>query len=264
MIKLVAFDLDGTALDSRKRLDSGLKEVLDILKDRGIKALIVSGRNEELLAGYVDELECTDPYITNNGGNIYRMHQCLYSDYFPQRYNDKIAKILSENDIPFRLFSDEGYYAYRTSRFFEERMALFKLRGLHDYHPDLHLKDHHIYKITCDFHDHPAKCDEVVQKVREECPDMNFLKAEEGIYCANSLSANKGEALSRVCEMLDIKTDEVMAFGDSDNDLPMLEIASVSIAMGNATKQIREKCDHICGDNDHNGVSTFLREYFNL
>ena len=58
--------------------------------------------------------------------------------------------------------------------------------------------------------------------------------------------------------------DEVMAFGDNGNDLSMLEEAGVSVAMGNSSAEIRDRCDHVCGDNNHNGVSAFLNDYFKL
>ena len=71
MIKLIACDLDGTALDSAKRVDSELKEIKEKLKERGVHLIFVSGRSEELLYQFVDEFELEDPYITNNGGNIF-------------------------------------------------------------------------------------------------------------------------------------------------------------------------------------------------
>ena len=55
-----------------------------------------------------------------------------------------------------------------------------------------------------------------------------------------------------------------MAFGDNGNDLSMLEMAGISVAMDNSLDDIKEKCDFVCKDNNHNGVSSFLIDYFKL
>ena len=61
-----------------------------------------------------------------------------------------------------------------------------------------------------------------------------------------------------------IDPSELMAFGDNGNDLSMLEMAGISVAMDNSSDDIKEKCDFVCKDNNHNGVSSFLIDYFKL
>ena len=56
--------------------------------------------------------------------------------------------------------------------------------------------------------------------------------------------------------------EEVMSFGDSDNDLPMLRGSKVAVAMGNAEDIVKENADYVCLDNNQQGVSVFLKEYF--
>ncbi len=264
MIKLIAADLDGTVLDSRKQIDHSLKEVIEKLKERGIGFTVVSGRNEELLHQYVDELKIRLPYVTNNGGNIYQDHVCLFNDFIPQEYNNVLTGMLAGNDIAFRLFAMEEFRGYGSTAFFESRMGLFKKLGLKDYDPQTDLSALHVYKVTCDFTGHEEIMEDLVMKIRQACKKMNFLQAERNVYCANSLSANKGDALVKVCEMLGIGIDEVMAFGDNGNDLSMLEKAGISVAMGNSEQPIKDSCDFVCLDNEHDGVSSFLKDYFKL
>ncbi len=264
MIKLIACDLDGTALDSAKRVDSQLKEVKEKLKERGVHLIFISGRSEELLYQFVDEFELEDPYITNNGGNIYCRHRCLHNDCLPQAYNNVLVRLPLKYDVPFRLFAIEEFYGYKNSDFFTSRLSQLKKFGLKEYDPSLDLSDLHIYKITCDFTGKEEIIDPFREEVKKSCPDLNFLKAEKSIYCINSLTASKGNALKKVCEIMGISPEETMAFGDSDTDLPMLMEAGISVAMANGEEEVREKCDYVCGDNDHNGVSAFLKEYFNL
>ena len=193
MIKLIACDLDGTVLDDRKRPDTKLLETIRKLREKGIKFTFVSGRNEELLSQLIDEFEVSEPYVTNNGGNIYQNHQLIESDYLPGEYNNVIVKMLTDYDIAFRFFADEVYYGFK-----------------------------------------------------------------------DTMSATKGNALRKICDLLKIDPSKLMAFGDNGNDLSMLEMAGISVAMDNSSDDIKEKCDFVCKDNNHNGVSSFLIDYFKL
>ena len=264
MIRLIACDLDGTALDNRKVPDSGLKEVFTKLKERGIRYTFVSGRNEFLLADYVDSFGLEDPYVCNNGANIYCRHELLYNDVLPQEYNNDLAHLLYENKVPFRLFSAEEVSGYGDSPFFAARLKNYRKAGLKEFDPCADLKDLHIYKFTCDFCDRREITEDFILKVKNNCPQMNFLNAEDDVYCANSITADKGHALKKICEMMNISVDEVMAFGDNGNDVPMLEIAGISVAMGNSADDVKKLCDHVCADNDHNGVSAFLKDYYHI
>ena len=55
---------------------------------------------------------------------------------------------------------------------------------------------------------------------------------------------------------------DTMAFGDSENDLEMLKKAGIGVAMTNGEEKVRKEADLVCGDNNHNGVSAFLKDYF--
>lgn len=264
MIKLIAVDLDGTILDDDKNPDSELKEVFSTLAQKGIRYTFVSGRNEFLLTKYIDDFELEDPYVANNGGNIYRKHELLYNDFLPQEYNNTLARMLYDYDIGFRLFSSEKVLGYSSSDFFAARLKSYLKAGLKEYDPDEDLKDLHIYKITCDFCYHPDLIEKFKKELKQKCPNMNFLNAEDDVYCANSITADKGHALEKLCELSSISLDEVMAFGDNGNDVPMLKKAGISVAMGNSDQDVKDLCDYVCGDNNHNGVSVFLKDYYNL
>ncbi len=75
-------------------------------------------------------------------------------------------------------------------------------------------------------------------------------------------NASKGTAVTNLKERLG--ASNVICFGDSNNDLSMLQIADESYAPGNAKDQIKEVVDQVIGNNDEDGVARFLRERFSL
>ena len=72
---------------------------------------------------------------------------------------------------------------------------------------------------------------------------------------------NKGEALRFVAEHFGVKREEVMAIGDSNNDIAMVEYAGLGVAMGNATPRVKEAADVMTASNAQDGVAKAIREY---
>ena len=72
---------------------------------------------------------------------------------------------------------------------------------------------------------------------------------------------SKGSGLLSVCRILGIAPEETIAVGDADNDLPMMEAAGLSVAVGNAAERIREKCDRVVADNMHDGAAEAIERF---
>ena len=261
MIKLIACDLDGTIFDDNKNIDNDLKNVIDKLKENGILFTIVSGRNEELMKDVVDYFDLDVAYACNNGANIFKKHEPLFNDYIDKKSADNAAKLLFDNDIVFRAYALEDTFCNLISDFFLARMKGFN-KPFKDYYRELDLSRYNVLKITSDFCYHPELIEPISKQINDY-PHTAFVKAEDNVYCVNSITANKGDGLKRICEYLNIDMkNEVMAFGDNENDLPMLKNVKVSVAMANSPQDVKKQVDYICLDNNHNGVSNFLLDYF--
>ena len=74
----------------------------------------------------------------------------------------------------------------------------------------------------------------------------------------NIASANKGEALKRLCAALGIAPEDTLAFGDGTNDLTMIRAAGCGVAMGNADFAVKAAADTVCDDNEHDGLAEYL------
>lgn len=79
-------------------------------------------------------------------------------------------------------------------------------------------------------------------------------------YEAYAKGVNKGNALVKLCEILDLTADNVIAIGDEENDISMLKFAGTGVAMGNAVPAVKEVATHHTVDNDHDGVAQAIRE----
>lgn len=95
--------------------------------------------------------------------------------------------------------------------------------------------------------------------VRDTCPDADVTSSWWDNIEIVPRSASKGSALQALAKSLNIPMDEVMVFGDSDNDLSMLKAAGVSVAMGNANERVRASARFETLTNDAQGVAAAIR-----
>ena len=263
MIKLIASDLDGTLLDSDKHIDAGIFSLLPELKKRGIEFTTFSGRNEKLAAPFVDELNVNVPYGVNNGGEIYYKHGRIDIEPICSDYNQKLMNLFLQYKIPFACYCSDKMIRYGASNFFKSRTDKVITDAI-PYEEGMDFSNEKIVKVTTDVAN-LKELDEVKEILSNNFPELIYIEAETDVYCINSRSANKGNALEKICEHLNISLEEVMVFGDSYNDIPMLEKAGYGVAIENAEEDVKAVADAITTyDHNHQGVSTFLKEYFQL
>ena len=263
MIKLIVCDLDGTILNDSKEIDPKLFNVIKQLRNKGIDFTIASGRSESLIVDIVDKLDIQAPYITNNGGNIYQKHINIKNNFLPKEYLSILFSLYEKYQLPFAAYGIDYVIRYLKSDFFKTRVDAIVTDPIH-YDSNLDTSNLDIVKITCDLFNNPDCIDSLINDINNQCPNISFTKAEPNIYCANSIESNKGNAVNEIAKLLNISSQEVMAFGDESNDLSMLISVGYGIAMGNSNEEIKEKCDYVCKDNNHHGVTDFLIDYFNL
>lgn len=262
MIKLIIFDLDNTALDDNKKLDSNLKQVLfDLKKQKNIMYSLASGRDENLVKEFVDDLIIDCPYIVTNGGQIYQNHKCLYANAINPKYNNDILKYLYECNCPFRTLALQNDIGYGLTEFFNDEKD-FLNNKLIKYDPNSDYSSITINQIAIDLRYIRDKNDQIVNLLSNNL-DLNVIKNEQDVYCINASGASKGNALKKVCELLNIDAKDVMAFGDNHNDLSMLSNAGISVAPKNADEEVKRQVDYVCEyDNNHDAISHFLLDFY--
>lgn len=107
-------------------------------------------------------------------------------------------------------------------------------------------------------HENISLLDEFSSQVNLLCPNTVCARAEGTSYCAKHKHADKGSALIKLVEILNVDIDKVLVFGDNYNDLNMFEIAKWSVAMDNSEEVLKSKATFITKSNEENGVSSFL------
>lgn len=272
MIKLIATDLDGTLLcaDSVTVSDENIA-ALRAASEKGIKIVIASGRTHGVFSDGVTRLDMVDYAIMSNGAAI--------MEYRDGRALDRIPVTEMPYEVwthAYDLISDAGahpeMYALGKSFMDESRRDGFtspiispalvaELKSHAGFVPDAKdaLRGKPAEKI-CVLSVPEETREDLMKKIAAD-DRICYTNAIPGNLEVNAKGTNKGNALALLCEKLGIAPDEVMAFGDASNDIAMLRFAGCSVAMGNASDEVKKTCLHVTATNVEHGVAKAIYKY---
>lgn len=261
-IKLVVCDLDGTLLGTDSILSDASVKAINKLVNRGIGFAIASGRSKSSVSKIVDQLNISMYTICNNGANVYDSEwTTLHSLPMNGDTIRQVINFLAKRNINYNGFDENNIYIHSRDsgtivsleRKFFQVIALDEI----DYYPQM-------MKLL-------AKDDpQVISKIKDEIIKEDFSKELDITisqpFCLDIVDKNatKGLGIQLLAEKLNISCNEIMAFGDADNDLHMLETVGHPVVMENGLIHLKEKFSNIAPPNTNNGVALYLEKYFNL
>ncbi len=238
--KLFAFDLDGTLLTSNKELSEANKRALREMKDSGGIVALASGRLGSSVTQIADQLGFEPALLTLNGAAVYAHeptgYRQVYSALLGQSYAHHLLQHAAEADFALNFYSDGKLFSCRNGLnaqwidlyYAQTRTACEFVDSL-----DL-LKAHTPNKII--FVGEPSRLDREEKQFRRKWADQVYIVRTWDYYLEFlSLQANKAKGLAALAAACGVDLKDVVAFGDADNDIPMLEVAGLGIAMSNAT-----------------------------
>ena len=130
-----------------------------------------------------------------------------------------------------------------------------ELKDLNEY-----VKEHIIYKIVVS-HNDKNYLDKVAEVVKKET-DADAIRSGKKVLAVKAMGVSKAEAIKKLAQKLGIWIKDIIAFGDEVNDIEMLTLVGLGIAMENADDVVKEAADQIAGSNDQDGVGKELEKIF--
>lgn len=262
--KLVAIDMDGTLLNSRNQVSKKTIEVLNQVRNKGVETVIATGRLLKSASYYANLLGFSNSIITSNGAlMVDEKGKILYEDILGPREIEKIVELSKKHDVYHHFYSEDRFYAQHISR---EVMSFYD-EGDSEMNIDIELYEN-LSDILENKNIRIHKCLYVENHEKDKLKRLDYeLKAIKNLNITSSWHNNievmnkgvsKARALEELCRMKGIKPEEVIAIGDNANDIPMLEYAGYSIAMGNALDLVKEVADYTTLTNDEDGLALAL------
>lgn len=264
MYKLIALDMDDTFLTSELIISKKNKDMIKKVAKMGIKVVLCSGRASKSMAKYIEELKdyCDEYFISYNGAIITDVKNDKKLFYHPLKKEivHKLIDIGREKDINVQIYKDDSLYVEKYNKYTEsyESLTDVKAKVVGD------LKDiteNGSIKVLYNYdHDELEKLKPELESKFSSTANIFFSKPN--YLEALNIKANKGIALKELVDYLDIKLDETISIGDSFNDLSMIQMAGLGVAMKNGHKNVKSEANYIT-INDHNndGVAEVLDKF---
>jgi len=261
--KLIVFDIDGTLVGKDHALDSFTKEVLFRLREEGFPFTLATGKNLPSTKPLADELEIELPLILTNGGMLQTRHEEMLSKItLPLSVTRQVIEICEVRGKDLVIYIDNGIYIKAMNEnifpvYSNVISGLFEIGGWD--------------AITGKLMD-ANKCLVVDSFVRENLIEMGkvFEKALKGrvdiLHTSTSLvevmpkGVTKVTGIRKLAVSMGILMDEIMAFGDFNNDAEMLAAVGLGIAVKNASPRAKEAADLVIGSVEEHGPAEFLKE----
>ncbi len=265
-VTLVATDLDGTLLNSEKKVTEATKEAIRQLKNHGILFGVVSGRPVEsgLILAKNWGLEDSISFLVGmNGGVLYDVRR-QEKDVYSIMNGDLIWQILQHYldmpDLHFEVMvGNKRYTNYSTP----ETLANAELYGeeeiiVDDLEDFLHHNNVNKLIIRSKPEDQ-AKVDAIAKTIH--LPGMTSFSTSDVLYEFVQPDINKGFGIQKVCDHFGLKLDNVVAFGDENNDAEMLTLAGTGVAMQNALPGIKAIADVVSPyTNDEDALAHYIND----
>lgn len=275
MVKLIIMDIDGTLTNSEKKLTPKTKEVLLRAEEHGARLVLASGRPTNGLVKLAEELEMEKHhglFVCFNGSKVidWETKEVLFNQAMSVEEGKAVLEHLKKFNV--RPMIDKDEYMYVNNVF--DNYITYKGKPF----DVMQYESRNNGYLLCEKKDLAAFVDFPLNKILTYA-DPEYLQAhykeiaapfEGKLNCMftsdfyfefTAQGIDKAKALDTVLKPMGYKKEEMMAFGDAQNDRSMIEYVGCGVAMGNASDELKEVADEITLSNDEDGIAASLLKH---
>ncbi len=261
---LVAVDLDGTLVDENNTCSSIDADALHRLNESGVAVVIASGRMYRSTVTFHKRLNLNTPILCYNGAMI--RHPANEFEWFhlpfPADLAAEVIRFCEDNELHLNFYLNDHLYAHRHTEWSDlycSRTGSL-LESVGDLRQFIGKSPTKLIIV-----DSPEKTNALGEHFRSLFgARANVTKSNAEYLEFMHAAANKAHTLARLAWRYGVPRNRVLAIGDGQNDLPMLQWAGFSVAMGNASDTVKKACRLVAPPLHENGLAWVVKELFGL
>ncbi len=263
-IRIIFSDLDGTLLDSRKKVSKENIEAVKEVREKGIIFMAATARPERAVEEYCSEVGF-DGVISLNGARVRYKDKNIFNGMTYETASKIITALCENDDKVVALETSTGIYSNTIIEdwFVDcvtdlseviKSFAVFKILVFG--------KNNRLEKKTKD-EEKLLVLPEIEKEIKEILDDKTYYTVSENWLCQiMAVNDTKWNGVREVLETLEIPVENAMYFGDDNDDVTCIRNIGYGIAMGNAIPKVKEVADIVIESNDDNGIAKFLNSIF--
>lgn len=272
---MVVLDVDGTLFGSDGKVSMSSIEAMKKAQEKGVTIMLASGRDYSSLP--LDQLKDVDiPYvITCNGSAAYKTEtkETLYEECLDTEEMLEVFDYVLERGIHLNVQMNGGNYTEKKCQSYIRNMAVpdyvkevldETCEPLDDIVEFVRKNEVDILKVTLNFQikeDGEYLNREEVNQYLKKLPDIHVVDGGFANLEFNKVGVSKASGIRFMSKYLGIPKEDIIAIGDSENDIEMLKEAGLGIAMGNALAEVIAVADAVTAPNDEGGVAKAIEKY---
>ncbi len=265
MYKLVALDIDGTTVNSKKEITPRTKQAIQAAREQSVTVVLASGRPIDGMLPLLKELNMTtekDYVISYNAALVQNVktEEVLYSQLITGADTKLLTQLAKDLEVDIHTFSTKHGLLTPISNEYTHLEADLNNIAFNEYDLMSLEDDHPIIKTMLVAHS--DKLDEITPKLPATVYEQ--FSVVRSAHCFLEFlhpTCHKGTGVKILAEKLDIKQEEVICIGDAENDHKMIEYAGLGVAMANADEKTKSLANHITDTNDNDGVAKVIEEF---
>ncbi|MBY6036476.1 Cof-type HAD-IIB family hydrolase [Fictibacillus nanhaiensis] len=252
--KIVFFDIDGTLVNERKEIPESTKESIVQLKKNGVHVAIATGRGPFMFEPIRKEL-AIDSFVSFNGSYVVFQDEVIHKTPLSAEFIHKIEEEAKTAGHPL-VYLDHQKATCNADDHEVIRNCTYNLMPNYPmYHPGFY-EDNEVYQVL-------LFCQEDQEKGYRDSykGTFDFIRWHEDALDILPTGGSKAKGIEAFMEKMNIKQENVFAFGDALNDIEMLTAAGTGIAMGNGLKEAKEAADYVTRSVDEDGIYYGLKHF---
>ncbi|MDP0505669.1 MAG: HAD family hydrolase [Fusobacterium sp. JB019] len=263
-IRLIVTDLDGTFVNKSKEVTKTNRKAVNSLIEKGLEFVVASGRDYTSIKDITKDIKKIRYHICLNGAKIYKNDEIIYQKTVDKDICFDILKKATEMNINYSGTAGKDIcYSQLDTEYYKEfslEEKNFNFISNED-KKNIVAKDFEKMVFYGDL-DHLKILRDYVENKYSSV--VNVFVSGDRIMDIVNIESNKGNALKIVSKDCGVSLDDVIAFGDNENDLAMLEEAGLAVAVKNAKEIVKKRIEEITDSNEESGVGNYLNKYFKL